>query len=96
MSRSRPCTSTACSTPSTSSAGDAEGDPGGPVGTDRWVAVRSADRDPDFRTTTRVSDADFDVLVRNVFRVLLTRGLRGVRLHSTDPETQAFLDSLVG
>jgi hypothetical protein len=63
--------------------------------TDRWVAVRTANRDPDFRSTTRVSDADFDLLVRNVYKVLLTRGLRGVWLHSTDPETQAFLESLV-
>ena len=61
----------------------------------RWVAVRSANRDPDFRNTKRVSDQDFDVLVRNVYKVLLTRGLRGVYLHSTDAETQRFLDSLV-
>jgi uncharacterized protein len=27
--------------------------------------------------------------------VLLTRGLRGVYLHSTDPETQRFLERLV-
>lgn len=64
--------------------------------TDRWVAVRSANRDPDFRSTKRVSDADFDLLVRNVYKVLLTRGLRGVYLHSTDPETQRFLEILVG
>ncbi|HZG93877.1 MAG TPA: DUF2075 domain-containing protein, partial [Mycobacteriales bacterium] len=63
--------------------------------TDRWVAVRSANRDPDFRSTKRVSDAEFDLLVRNVYKVLLTRGLRGVYLHSTDPETQRFLERLV-
>jgi DUF2075 family protein len=61
----------------------------------RWVAVRSANRDPDFRNTKKVSDADFDALVRNVYKVLLTRGLRGVYLHSTDAETQRFLDSLI-
>ncbi|WNV74130.1 DNA/RNA helicase domain-containing protein [Geodermatophilus sp. DSM 44513] len=64
--------------------------------TDRWVAVRSANRDPDFRNTRKVSDAEFDLLVRNVYKVLLTRGLRGVYLHSTDPETQRFLERLVG
>ncbi|MGY1805019.1 DNA/RNA helicase domain-containing protein [Blastococcus sp. SYSU D00922] len=64
--------------------------------TDRWVAVRSANRDPDFRNTKKVSDADFDLLVRNVYKVLLTRGLRGVYLHSTDLETQRFLEHLVG
>ena len=62
---------------------------------DRWVAVRSANRDPDFRNTKRVSDEDFDALVRNVYKVLLTRGLRGVYLYSTDPETQNFLQHLV-
>ncbi|WP_104524533.1 DUF2075 domain-containing protein [Blastococcus atacamensis] len=63
---------------------------------DRWVAVRSANRDPDFRNTKKVGDADFDLLVRNVYKVLLTRGLRGVYLHSTDAETQHFLERLVG
>jgi DUF2075 family protein len=33
--------------------------------------------------------------VRNVYKVLLTRGLRGVYLYSTDPETQRFLEQLV-
>jgi DUF2075 family protein len=61
---------------------------------DHWVAVRSANRDPDFRSS-RVSDEDFDALVRNVYKVLLTRGLRGVYVHSTDPETQRFLESLI-
>lgn len=62
----------------------------------RWVTVRSANKDPDFRNTKKVSDADFDFLVRNVYKVLLTRGLRGVYIHSTDPETQRFLEDLVG
>jgi hypothetical protein len=62
---------------------------------DRWVAVRRANKDPDFRNTKRVSDQDFDLLVRNVYKVLLTRGLRGVYLHSTDPETQRYLEQLV-
>jgi hypothetical protein len=63
--------------------------------TDHWQAVRSANRDPDFRNTKRVSDADFELLVRNVYKVLLTRGLRGVYLHSTDRETQRFLEQLI-
>lgn len=63
--------------------------------TDRWVSVRSANRDPDFRNTKRVSDQEFDLLVRNVYKVLLTRGMRGVVLHSTDTETQRFLESLL-
>ena len=62
---------------------------------DHWVAVRSANRDPDFRNTKKVSDEDFDALVRNVYKVLLTRGLRGVYVYSPDPETQRFLSSLI-
>ena len=63
--------------------------------TDRWVAVRSANRDPDFRNTKRVSDQEFDALVRNVYKVLLSRGMRRTLLYSTDPETQAFLERMV-
>jgi DUF2075 family protein len=63
--------------------------------TDHWVAVRSANRDPDFRNTKRVSDQEFDGLVRNVYKVLLSRGMRGTLLYSTDPETQSMLHSLV-
>ncbi|WP_204263537.1 DUF2075 domain-containing protein [Geodermatophilus normandii] len=62
---------------------------------DRWVAVRSANRDPDFRNTQRVSDQEFDALVRNVYKVLLSRGMRGTLLFSTDVETQTFLYSLI-
>jgi DUF2075 family protein len=61
----------------------------------RWVAVRSANKDPDFRSTARVPDATFDALVRNVYKVLLTRGLRGVGIYSTDPHTNDFLKSLI-
>ncbi len=63
--------------------------------TDRWVTVRSANRDPDFRNSKRVSDQEFDALVRNVYKVLLSRGMRGTLLYSTDAETQAFLHLLV-
>ncbi len=33
--------------------------------------------------------------MRNVYKVLLTRGLRGAYLYSTDSETQQFLERLV-
>lgn len=38
---------------------------------------------------------DFDRLVRNTYKVLLTRGMVGTVLYSTDPETQAMLARLV-
>jgi hypothetical protein len=63
--------------------------------TDRWVARRSENRDPDFRSLSRVGDEEFDALVRNVYKVLLTRGVIGTLIYSTDDQTRAFLRSLV-
>jgi len=60
-----------------------------------WAAVRSANRDPDFRSLTRVPDLEFGRLVRNVYKVLLTRGMVGTILYSPDPQTRELLHSLV-
>jgi hypothetical protein len=59
-----------------------------------WVMVRSANKDPDFRNRTRVDDFQADRLIRNVYKVLLTRGMRGVLIHSVDPQTNARLGAL--
>lgn len=61
----------------------------------RLTSDRTANRDPDFRNTKAVSDADFDLLVRNVYKVLLTRGMVGTSIYSTDPETQEVLRGLL-
>jgi hypothetical protein len=61
----------------------------------RFVSVRAANKDPDFRNRSRVPDEDFDQLVRNVYKVLLTRGMVGTVLYSTDAETQEALRRLV-
>lgn len=54
-----------------------------------WVADPSASRDP------FISKADdFDRLARNVYKVLLTRGLQGCVFYSVDPETQQMLAGL--
>lgn len=37
-----------------------------------------------------------DRLIRNTYKVLLTRGMVGTVVYSTDPETQAKLRELVG
>jgi hypothetical protein len=63
--------------------------------TDHWVVDRSANRDPDLRNSSRVPDEEFDRLVRNVYRVLLTRGMVGTVIYSCDPETQEFLRTLL-
>lgn len=62
--------------------------------TDRWVAVRGASKDPAFRSMGKVTDEDFDRLLRNVYKVLMTRGMIGTLLYSTDAETNNFLRSL--
>ncbi|WP_405498346.1 DNA/RNA helicase domain-containing protein [Nocardia sp. NBC_00511] len=58
---------------------------------DRWVALRRESEDPAVR---KASDEEFEALVRNTYKVLLTRGMRGVCVYSTDSETQAFLEKI--
>jgi hypothetical protein len=62
---------------------------------DRFVSNRAANRDPDFRSQKTVSNEQFDALVRNVYKVLLTRGMVGTVIYSTDPETREALHQLV-
>jgi len=59
-----------------------------------WVTVRDANMDPEIRSRARVTDHEFGRLVRNVYKVLLTRGMVGTVIYSSDPETQGFLASL--
>jgi len=61
----------------------------------RWVSQRQFNKDPDFRNRNAVSDADFDRLVRHVYKVLLTRGMIGTVLYSTDEETLRHLRTTV-
>ncbi|MFJ3755636.1 DNA/RNA helicase domain-containing protein [Streptomyces sp. NPDC090080] len=57
-----------------------------------WRSVRAASGD---HTVKRATPADFDRLIRNTYKVLLTRGLIGTVLYSTDPETRSMLAGLV-
>ncbi|MFJ4778894.1 DNA/RNA helicase domain-containing protein [Streptomyces sp. NPDC088762] len=61
--------------------------------TDRWVVDRMASKDPSFTKAT--PDEDVDRLIRNTYKVLLTRGMIGTIIYSTDPETREKLRSLV-
>lgn len=54
----------------------------------RFQSVRSANCDPHFSGRNRVPDELFDLLVRHVYKVLLTRGMKGVILYSPDSETR--------
>ncbi|WP_434098576.1 DNA/RNA helicase domain-containing protein [Streptomyces mirabilis] len=57
-----------------------------------WRAVREASRD---HTVKKAAPVAFERLIRNTYKVLLTRGLAGTVLYSTDPETRAMLASVV-
>lgn len=61
---------------------------------DRWVAVRSGSKDPALRSSDKLSDEEFDRLIRNVYKVLMTRGMIGTLLFSSDAETNRYLKSL--
>ncbi|MGW0571942.1 DNA/RNA helicase domain-containing protein [Streptomyces tauricus] len=57
-----------------------------------WRAVSGENKD----SAVKKADPEmFDRLIRNTYKVLLTRGMVGTVIHSTDPETQAMLTSLV-
>ncbi|MGV9774960.1 DNA/RNA helicase domain-containing protein [Streptosporangium sp. NPDC003464] len=58
------------------------------------VTVRKASKDPAL-TKRGVTDEQADRLIRNTYKVLLTRGMVGTAVYSVDPETQKFLEGLV-
>lgn len=60
-----------------------------------FVSVRTANKDPDFRNAKKISDIRFDRLVRNVYKVLLTRGMIGTVIYSTDEPTREALRRLI-
>lgn len=61
---------------------------------DHWVTDRTASKDPVFKRST--PDCDVDRLIRNTYKVLLTRGMVGTVVYSTDAETRAKLRQLAG
>jgi uncharacterized protein len=60
-----------------------------------FASRRQYNADPDFRSRSRVSDARFDRLVRNIYKVLLTRAMVGTIIYSTDPPTRDALRKLI-
>ncbi|MFF3207694.1 DNA/RNA helicase domain-containing protein [Streptomyces sp. NPDC002962] len=56
-----------------------------------WVANKKASKDT---VVARAGEHEFAHLIRNTYKVLLTRGMQGTVLFSTDPETQALLNSV--
>src|SRR5699024_9175304 len=59
--------------------------------TDRWVTRPEYSHDPALK---KADEGEYQKLTRNTYKVLLTRGMRGACVYSTDPETQEFLDAM--
>ncbi|MFW6598785.1 DNA/RNA helicase domain-containing protein [Propionibacteriaceae bacterium Y2011] len=59
---------------------------------DHWEARPSDSKDSQVK---RGTPEEFDRAVRNTYKVLLTRGMRGTAIFSTDAETQELLTSLI-
>jgi hypothetical protein len=57
-----------------------------------WVADRKSSKDT---VVARAPEYEFAHLIRNTYKVLLTRGMQGTVLFSTDSETREMLRSLV-
>jgi DUF2075 family protein len=58
----------------------------------RWVANPAASKDT---VVARAKPDEFERLIKHTYKVLLTRGMVGTVLYSTDPETQALFRELV-
>lgn len=59
--------------------------------TDRWVTRPEYSHDPALK---KADEGEYQKLTRNTYKVLLTRGMRGACVYSTDPETQEFLEAM--
>lgn len=59
---------------------------------DRWIAQPKASKDPALRG---LSPDQADPLLRNVYKVLLTRGMVGTLVYSMDLETHAMLERVI-
>ncbi len=59
---------------------------------DTWVPRPEFSHDPQVKRGTAV---EYDRAVRNTYKVLLTRGMQGSLVYSTDPETHDLLRSLI-
>jgi DUF2075 family protein/DNA replication protein DnaC len=61
----------------------------------RLVPDRDESKDPGFRSRKTVSDEEAGQLIRNTYKVLMTRGMRGTIVYAADPATRAFLAGLM-
>lgn len=59
----------------------------------KWVVDRAASKDPVFRKV--IADDDVHRLILNTYKVLLTRGMAGTVIYSTDAATRVKLRELI-
>ncbi|WP_412541777.1 DUF2075 domain-containing protein [Longispora sp. K20-0274] len=59
------------------------------------TTVRAANVDKDLGGKRSLTDAEADQLIRNTYKVLLTRGMVGTVIYATDPATRAHLKERV-
>jgi uncharacterized protein len=59
---------------------------------DHWEAQPEKSHDSQVK---RGTTSQFDQAIRNTYKVLLTRGMRGASVYSTDRETHSLLESLI-
>jgi hypothetical protein len=60
----------------------------------RLITVREANKDPDCKRRS-ITDLQYARHIRNIYKVLLTRGMVGTVIYAADPETQDFLAGLL-
>ncbi|WP_405465306.1 DUF2075 domain-containing protein [Streptomyces anulatus] len=59
----------------------------------QWMTDRNQSKDPVFKRST--PDQEVDLLIRNTYKVLLTRGMVGTVIYSTDAQTRQKLRELI-
>ena len=60
----------------------------------RMVTVREANKDPEFKKRS-VTDLQYERHIRNIYKVLLTRGMVGTVIYAVDAQTREFLAELI-
>jgi uncharacterized protein len=60
----------------------------------RTITVRDANKDPEFKKRS-VTDLQYERHIRNIYKVLLTRGMVGTVIYAVDPQTREFLAELI-
>jgi hypothetical protein len=60
----------------------------------RTVSAREANKDPEFKKRS-VTDLQYDRHIRNIYKVLLTRGMAGTVVYAVDARTREFLVELI-